>query len=90
MPIAQQASTDAKDVPKQQQEARSSWWNWRRNKSSRETTPALENAIEIKATDKTADTKDEVMEEVIVERGKFKQKFTAILCYFNCYFRFRN
>ncbi|XP_018569691.1 phosphatidate phosphatase LPIN3 isoform X1 [Anoplophora glabripennis] len=62
---ASQNVHDAKEGPKQQQqEARYSWWSWRRGKVSREVTPAPDTAME---TDKTVETKDVIVKEVIEE-----------------------
>lgn len=69
-------SVQIKNTPKQQQEPRSSWWSWRRSKTSRETTPAPEGVNE--PTSKTVDTKDtvkEVKEEIIEQEGIFFVKF---------------
>ncbi|KAJ8965307.1 hypothetical protein NQ317_018803 [Molorchus minor] len=65
-----QATDSPSEEQKQPQEARYSWWNWRRSRASRETTPALENALE---TNKTAETKDiiikDIVEEEVVKKG---------------------
>ncbi|KAJ8935152.1 hypothetical protein NQ314_012970 [Rhamnusium bicolor] len=61
MPTVPDAGT--KEGPKQQ-EARYSWWSWRRGRISREDTPAPENATE---TNKTAETKDIIVKEVMEE-----------------------
>ncbi|KAG5868990.1 hypothetical protein JTB14_025267 [Gonioctena quinquepunctata] len=60
--------TETQEDPKeeqQQQEAKYSWWNWRRGKTSRETTPALGKSTE---PDKTAETKD--LAEAVVEANE--------------------
>lgn len=72
-------SVQIKNIPKQQQEPRSSWWSWRRSKTSRETTPAPEGVNEL--TSKTVDTKDtvkEVKEDIIEQEGIFFVKFGVI------------
>nr|QYV43132.1 lipid metabolism-related protein [Colaphellus bowringi] len=70
---------EGKDCPKQQQEARYSWWSWRRGKTSREATPASDKATD---TNKTVDTKDVVdavaedivnQEDVAAETSSFKE-----------------
>lgn len=72
MPVRDQSSQDAKDMPKQQQqEGRSSWWSWRRSKTSRETTPAPENMTEMNKTAETKDVVREVLEEALETNGKY-------------------
>ncbi|XP_074027321.1 phosphatidate phosphatase LPIN [Leptinotarsa decemlineata] len=60
------AALTSKDFgPKQQQETKSSWWSWRRGKTSRETTPAPEKSTESEKTVETKDVTD--IAEVAVE-----------------------
>lgn len=60
-----------KAVAPQQQEQRSSWWNWR-SKTSRETTPAPESALE--SSSKTVYAAEVVLkvkeEDEVDENGK--------------------
>lgn len=75
-------SRQPRDIPKQQQqqEQRSSWWSWRRSKTSRETTPAPENANE--SSSKTIDTKDiseEIKEENLDMKGKIEIEKYVVL-----------
>lgn len=62
---ATQNVLDPKEGPKQQQqEARYSWFSWRRGKVSREVTPAPDPGTE---ANKTAETKDVVVKEIMEE-----------------------
>lgn len=67
MPTSSNKSSQSKSQTKQ--EERYSWWSWRRSRSSRETTPVVENA----------DTKNECKDEQLIvaeteEQGEIKDQ----------------
>ncbi|XP_060529756.1 phosphatidate phosphatase LPIN3 isoform X2 [Cylas formicarius] len=62
--MPQETKEENKDVAKQQEQQRYSWWMWRRSKTSRETTPLLEDSV---IANKAADTKDELLSVKKVE-----------------------
>lgn len=62
---------EMKEGPKQ--EARRSWWSWRRGGTSREATPAPENVGEISKTGETKDVVIEVGEAKDIDKGKYSQ-----------------
>lgn len=73
MPTSSTASSQAKDS---KQETRYSWWSWRRNRPSREVTPAPDTVTtsEITTKENTAVLEIKEVDEALVTKKEVKSK----------------